>query len=92
MSSECRAGVAVGWYGLVMERRLGRVRSVGMSEGSGLVWPVAGGVWGRGRAGLRVAGVLAFTLVAAVVQVVCLVVPGRAKVRFARVYWAGMSG
>ena len=44
----------------------------------------------RLRALRRGLTVLAFTAVAAVVQGACLVLPGRAKVRFARFYWAAL--
>lgn len=50
--------------------------------------PVGDGVVRRIRAVRRGLLVLAFTAVAIVIQAVCLVLPGRAKVRFARVYWA----
>ena len=52
--------------------------------------PFSGGWMARARAVRRGVGVLVFTVLAGVVQAVCLVVPGRAKVVFARWYWAGM--
>ena len=48
------------------------------------------GIARRIRAARRTAGVLAFTAGAAGVQSVLLMLPGRAKVRFARTYWAGL--
>ena len=50
--------------------------------------PEGGGVLRRIRAVRRGVAILLFTLVAIVVQAVCIVLPGRAKVAFARVYWA----
>jgi 1-acyl-sn-glycerol-3-phosphate acyltransferase len=52
--------------------------------------PPWGGLVGRSRAARRALSVLLFTLVAAVVQALCLVVPGRPRVVFARLYWAAV--
>ncbi len=43
------------------------------------------------RAARRLVALLAWTLLAGVIQSVCLLLPGRAKVRFARFYWAVFS-
>ena len=52
--------------------------------------PFAGGWMARVRAVRRGVAILVFTGLAGVVQAVCLVLPGRARVVFARLYWAGM--
>ena len=52
--------------------------------------PFAGGLMARVRAVRRGVTILLFTVVAGVVQAVCLVMPGQAKVVFARCYWAGV--
>src|SRR5271168_5612480 len=45
----------------------------------------------RARAARRGLAVLAWTLPAMLIQAVCLILPGHAKVRFARVYWATLA-
>ena len=45
---------------------------------------------GPTRAARRGASILAWTLPAAAIQAVCLLLPGRPKAVFARVYWAGV--
>jgi len=46
----------------------------------------------RVRVARRGLAVLAWTLPAMPIQAVCLILPGRAKVRFARLYWAVFAG
>lgn len=53
------------------------------------------GAWGGGglrrvRAARRIAALLAFTFAAIPVQAVCLLLPGRPKIVFARFYWSTM--
>ena len=43
------------------------------------------------RVARRAFAVLAWTLAAMVIQALCLVLPGRAKIAFARIYWATFS-
>ena len=45
----------------------------------------------RARAARRGLAVLAWTLPAMLIQAVCLILPGHAKVRFAQVYWATLA-
>jgi lyso-ornithine lipid O-acyltransferase len=45
----------------------------------------------RARAARRGLAVLAWTLPAMLIQAVCLILPGPAKVRFARVFWATLA-
>jgi lyso-ornithine lipid O-acyltransferase len=55
-------------------------------------WPVEGRpVTRRVRAVCRGVAIMLWTIPCAVVQSVLLALPGRAKVTFARVYWAGVS-
>ncbi|HEX3348330.1 MAG TPA: lysophospholipid acyltransferase family protein [Acetobacteraceae bacterium] len=46
----------------------------------------------RGRAVRRAVMVMLWTLLSILVQSVCLVLPGRPKIWFARIYWAGICG
>ena len=58
-------------------------------DDAGPAWPSLR-LMRRGRAVRRGAALLLWTFTAAAVQSVCVLAPGRAKVVFARLYWAGM--
>jgi 1-acyl-sn-glycerol-3-phosphate acyltransferase len=67
----------------------GSERPLGESMG----WPVGAGlhVMRRVRVVRRAVAILLWTLVSIVIQSVCILLPGRAKVGFARLYWAMFS-
>jgi 1-acyl-sn-glycerol-3-phosphate acyltransferase len=68
-----------------------RIRRPTLIDTTAYAWdekPCGAGLMGRIRAVRRGVSILLFTLVAIVVQAMCLVVPGRARVVFARFYWA----
>ncbi len=66
-------------------------RGSGQTLGESMGWPTwAGRRFGRrARAIRRGVMVLLWTLLAMVIQTVCVLLPGRAKVVFARLYWSG---
>jgi 1-acyl-sn-glycerol-3-phosphate acyltransferase len=70
-----------------------RLRAPSLIQAAPRGWdeaPPGGGLVRRIRAVRRGLVAFLFTVVAAAVQAVCLVLPGRARVGFARFYWAAM--
>ena len=74
-----------------MEAVTRRVRAPSLIQSEPRGWdeaPAGGGSLRRARAVRRGVSILLFTVGAMAVQAVCLLLPGRAKIGFARVYWA----
>jgi lyso-ornithine lipid O-acyltransferase len=71
---------------------LQRPPEAGADDGSWTEFlPTRGGVLQRARAVRRGLSVLVWTLPCLVVQALLILLPGSAKILFARLYWAGMS-